>query len=133
MTTVFADTAFYVAVLNPRDDLAEAAEAYTRTAAVKVVTTEFVLIEVANFFSRPASRAAYVRLVSGLRADPDTTIRPASPDLFERALQLFAARPDKDWSLTDRASFVVMTDLNLTDALTADRHFEQAGFRALLA
>ena len=57
----------------------------------------------------------------------------ATSELFERGLALYNARPDKEWSLTDCISFVVMADEGLTDALTGDRHFEQAGFTALLA
>jgi predicted nucleic acid-binding protein len=64
--------------------------------------------------------------------DPHTQLIPATSDLFARGLDLFAKRPDKHWSLTDCTSFVVMTDQKLTDALTADEHFEQAGFRTLL-
>ncbi len=60
------------------------------------------------------------------------TIVPSSSDLFWRGIKLFDARPDKEWSLTDCISFEVMAELGLTDALTADHHFEQAGFRALL-
>jgi predicted nucleic acid-binding protein len=129
---VFADTAFYVALLNPRDALAAVALARARGSAVRVVTTEFVLIEVANFFSHSTTRSGYVRFVAGLRGDPHTEILPASAQLFDQGLKLFAARPDKDWSLTDCVSFVVMRERGLTDALTADRHFEQAGFRPLL-
>jgi predicted nucleic acid-binding protein len=57
---------------------------------------------------------------------------PASPELFQRGVELFRARPDKEWSLTDCISFVVMTEKGLSEALTGDRHFEQAGFHALL-
>ena len=54
------------------------------------------------------------------------------PAAYQAGFDLFANRPDKDWSLTDCISFGVMTERGLTEALTADRHFEQAGFRAVL-
>jgi hypothetical protein len=57
---------------------------------------------------------------------------PPSSDLFYAGLDLFSRRPDKYWSLTDCISFVVMERFSMTDALTADRHFQQAGFNALL-
>ena len=59
-------------------------------------------------------------------------IIPATADLFDRGVQLYAERADKEWSLTDCISFVVMADEGLADALTGDHHFEQAGFKALL-
>jgi hypothetical protein len=67
-----------------------------------------------------------------LRSDPNVQILPASQDLFERGLQLYSARPDQGWPLTDCTSFAAMRELGLTEALTADHHFEQAGFVALL-
>jgi uncharacterized protein len=73
-----------------------------------------------------------VRLVPSLRSDPNALIVPASPELFQRGYDLYARRPDKDWSLTDCTSFVVMKEQGLTDALTTDHHFEQAGFQMLL-
>lgn len=68
-----------------------------------------------------------------VRRVPNYRIIPATSDLLQRARDLFAARPDKAWSLTDCASFMVMQDESLTEALTTDRHFTQAGFHALLA
>jgi len=59
-------------------------------------------------------------------------IIPASSELFTKALKLYEQRPDKSWGLTDCASFVAMAENNLTDALTTDEHFRQAGFKALL-
>ena len=56
-----------------------------------------------------------------------------TPELLDRAVELFRSRADKNWPLTDCVSFVVMHDHKLTEALSADRHFEQAGFKALLA
>ena len=62
----------------------------------------------------------------------DTLVIPASTALMDRGIALFAARADKEWGLTDCISFVVMQEHNMTEALTADHHFEQAGFSALL-
>ena len=132
ISKVFADTSYYVSELNPRDALHSVARGFTTTYRGGVVTTEFVLIETANFLLRGEGRQAYVDLIRNLRNDPLTTIIPASAELFEKGLALFAARPDKEWSLTDCISFEVMTELELPDALTADLHFEQAGFRVLL-
>lgn len=67
-----------------------------------------------------------------MRNDPDVTVIRVNADLFDAGLQLFADRLDKYWSLTDCISFVVMLREGITDALTGDHHFEQAGFRALL-
>jgi predicted nucleic acid-binding protein len=64
--------------------------------------------------------------------DPNATIVAATHERFEEGIALCSYRMDKDWSLTDCISFIVMQNQGLTDALTADRHFEQAGFRALL-
>jgi len=97
-----------------------------------VVTTEFVLVEVANFFCRAAFRPLFSRLLQNLRAAPGVEVVLASNDLFDSGARLFEARADKDWSLTDCTSFQEMWDRGITDALTADHHFEQAGFRILL-
>ena len=66
------------------------------------------------------------------RSDPNVHIIPASHDLFQQGCELYFKRPDKNWSLTDCTSFVVMKEYGLTDALTTDHHFEQAGFTVLL-
>jgi predicted nucleic acid-binding protein len=81
----------------------------------------------------PSGRYAdFLALVDGMRASPRISIVPLDSALLERGLQLMAARLDKDWSLTDCISFVVMQDAGINEALSGDRHFEQAGFRALL-
>ena len=74
----------------------------------------------------------FLGLLEMLEKDTEVTLVPASADLWRGGIALFAARPDKDWSLTDCISFVVMQERSITDALTADHHFEQAGFMALL-
>lgn len=97
-----------------------------------LVVTEWVLTELADGLSAPRTRAAAVTVERRLRADARVTIIPSSADLFRRGFELYAGRLDKEWSLTDCISFVVMSDLAITEALTGDHHFEQAGFVALL-
>jgi len=65
--------------------------------------------------------------------DPAFRVVRATTELIERGKELYRRRPDKEWPLTDCISFVVMQDEGLTEALTGDHHFEQAGFKALLA
>ena len=132
MKSVFADTSFYLAVVNTKDALhARAMRAGGRFRG-RVVTTHYILMELGNALSRAEHRAAFVALVRQLRSDPDTIIIPASDDLFEKGLDLFTGRADKDWSLTDCISFEVMGQQRIAEALTEDHHFTQAGFHALL-
>ena len=70
-------------------------------------------------------------MLDALEDDPTVTIVPLTEQYYERSLGLYRGRPDKERGLTDCLSFVVMEDLRLTDALTADGHFRQAGSRAL--
>jgi predicted nucleic acid-binding protein len=96
------------------------------------VLTDFILLELGNAFSNCGQRGLFLRLADHLRSDRNTRIVAASRELLEQGLELFAGRADKDWSLTDCTSFVVMQAEGLHDALTTDRHFDQAGFVALL-
>ena len=98
----------------------------------RLVTTDYVLVELANLFSRTGDRGLFVRVVQALRSKEDVEIVAASAPLFDEGLALYAARPDKQWSLTDCLSFVVMRKRGISDALSTDHHFEQAGFTILL-
>jgi predicted nucleic acid-binding protein len=131
MTPLFADTSLYVAALNPRDGLHDRAKAAAATRG-RIVTTDFVLAEVANFFCKSGQRPLFVALAINLREAEDVEIVPATREWWDRGFDLFTARPDKEWSLVDCISFAVMTEYKLTDALTADHHFAQAGFVPLL-
>lgn len=71
-------------------------------------------------------------LLKHLKSDPLIEIVPPTLALFDMGLALYADRPDKQWSLTDCISFVVMRQHGLSEALTGDHHFEQAGYRAML-
>jgi predicted nucleic acid-binding protein len=129
---VFADTACFIALLNGKDAAHEMALHYSRQIYRQVAVTEFVLLELADAFSCPPDRGDFLSMDEHVRSTPAYTVIPASSDLLQRGRDLFAARSDKAWSLTDCTSFVVMQELAISEALTTDHHFAQAGFRALL-
>lgn len=132
MKAVFADTSYYVALLGPRDAHHERAVAWNERLLGQVVVTEYVLVELGSALSGLPDRHLFVPFIEELLKDPGTVFVPASAALLRQGLALFAARPDKEWSLVDCISFSVMKQRRLKDALTTDHHFEQAGFRALL-
>jgi predicted nucleic acid-binding protein len=115
VTLIFADTSFYVAFLSPRDAHHADAVNFTINSNATVLTTEFVIVELANIFSRVAGRANVIRFIKSLRTDPDTIIIIASGDRVERGFDLFSRRQDKEWSLTDCISFVVMEEHGITE------------------
>jgi uncharacterized protein len=132
---IFLDTAYAIALSSVRDQfhvraiaLAEQMEA----ARTRLVTTRAVLLEIGNALSRQRYRQAAVQVLDSLEADPTVEIVPLSEGLYARAAKLFRDRSDKEWGLTDCISILVMQDRGLSDALTTDEHFQQAGFRALL-
>ena len=132
MTPCFADAYYFLALLNPRDEAHDAAVAVNRHLRRPLVTSAFILMEVADGLGGTPGRGLFARLRERLAGDRRVTVVPPTSDLFERAASLYESRSDKSWSLTDCTSFVIMQDREIRDALTADRHFEQAGFVALL-
>ncbi|MDD2706729.1 MAG: PIN domain-containing protein [Verrucomicrobiae bacterium] len=132
MKAVFADSFFFLALINISDSAHSRAAEISRKLTCQRVTTAWVLTEVADALAHGKNRAAFLDLLAFLKHSPSLTILPPSQDLFDRGVELYARRLDKDWSLTDCISFVVMADEEISDALTADRHFEQAGFNLLL-
>ena len=132
MKSVFADTFYFLALLNERDAAHKRAVASSRTIGLSLVTTEFVLVELADALRKPQQRDEVLTLFQVVETDPAFQLVRASSELIQRGRRLYRERPDKNWPLTDCISFVVMQDHNLSEALTADRHFEQAGFKALL-
>lgn len=131
MTPVFADRLFYVALLNRRDEHHTTALNWATHERPTVVTTEFVLLEVANFFRQPPDRGKFAAFVRRIEDNPATNIVRCGSTWFQRGLDRFASRLDKEWSLTDCISFAVMGDRGLTQALTDDHHIVQAGFSVL--
>ena len=134
MRMVFADTGYWIALANPRDELhAKAVEATQNVAGAKIITTEMVLAELLNSFSEYGKlRKTAGELAERLRLHHGVSVVPQTPEQFDGALGLYIQMADKKWSLTDCASFRVMEEEGLQAALTYDRHFVQAGFKALL-
>lgn len=128
----FADTSYLLALLNPDDELHDSATALSSTLNEVVVTTMWVLTELGDALHRGRNREIFTRFLNTLDGHRDFEIVPASPEIFRQGVALFRDRSDKEWSLTDCISFVVRAEKRLSEALTADRHFEQAGFKALL-
>jgi uncharacterized protein len=135
MKKVFADAVYWIALLHQKDSLHQRAVTVSRSLdETQVVTTEMVLTELLNAFAERGTelRHAAAQLVQRLRQDPNTRIIPQTTAQFEDAFELYRNRRDKEWSHTDCASFLVMENQEITEALTYDQHFEQAGFKALL-
>jgi predicted nucleic acid-binding protein len=132
MSVVFADAFYFVARLNGHDQHHDRVVAFSRDFRASILTSDWILIEVADALAKSECRERVREFVLHLRQAAACEIIPASRDLFDRALQLYHQHADKEWTLTDCSSVLVMRERGLTDVLTADHHFEQAGFHALL-
>ena len=128
MPTLFADSWYYIELLDRRSASHTQAVEYLKGRRARIVTTAWVLTEVAAHFSRAKTRHLFVGLTELLNNDADTVVVPANADLFNLGTTMYRDRPDKDWSLVDCISFVIMGRQALYEALTADHHFRQAGF-----
>lgn len=131
----FLDTAFAIALISPNDAFHEKAlELATMIEETKssLVTTRAVVIEVGNALSKQSLRKSAVALIDSMEADETVIIVSISDDIYNEAFKLFRSRLDKEWGLTDCISFVVMKQRKITNALTTDQHFQQAGFVALM-
>lgn len=132
---VFLDTGYVIALSVEADEnheraveLAEQLEAEQ----TRLVTTRAIMLEIGNALSKLRYRQAAVELLNALENDSSVEIVPFSEELFAEALELFSSHLDKEWGLVDCVSFIVMREHGLTEALTTDKHYEQAGFRALM-
>jgi uncharacterized protein len=134
-TAVFADTGYWIALISPHDGLHnKAVELGKQLGGCTIVTSDMVLTEVLNMF---AERGSYLRdiaakAVQEIRSNACIEVVPQTRRLFQEAFELYCERADKEWSLTDCASFVIMKGRKITRALAYDEHFEQSSFVALL-
>jgi predicted nucleic acid-binding protein len=131
---VFADTFYWIALLNPADKWHQEAIAFSQTnPEVSLVTTDAVLIEVLNYFSDTGDRMrqAATALCEQAMAHVNTFVLPQTRETFNAGFDLYKARPDKGYSLTDCISMIEMGERRIRDVLTHDRHFNQEGFNLL--
>jgi predicted nucleic acid-binding protein len=134
MKQIFADTGYWIGLVNPRDQIHQKVMKITRElSSVRLLTTEMVLVELLNSFSDAGPlRRVVGGMVQKLRSNRDVIIVPQTSEQFESALRRYKQAADKSWSLTDCASFEVMEAEQIQAALTHDQHFAQAGFETLL-
>jgi uncharacterized protein len=133
---LFLDTSYALALSIVRDQYHTAARELARrirSQRTRLITTHAVILEIGNAMAKARQRAAGLDLIEALQDDPAVEIVPLSDELFAEGVALFRRHQDKEWGLTDCISFVVMHTRGLRDALTADHHFRQAGFQAILA
>jgi len=133
---VFVDTNYLVALLDRRDGLHDAAVNLEGVLSEqKLVTSDLVLGELLNFFSAfgPDLRERAAQVVDELRSDAAAIeVVPDDPDLFDRTLEFYRARPDKEYSFVDCSSMVLMIERGIVEVATADHHFAQKGLVRLL-
>jgi predicted nucleic acid-binding protein len=132
MKQVFADAFYYIALLNPSDRFHFATVQAAQNLTFTLVTTSWVLVEVADALSAPTVRDRTHRFLRHVLDDPGTLVIKDHQPWYDRGMDLYGERLDKSWSLTDCISFAVMTEKGISDALTGDHHFVQAGFQILL-
>ena len=138
MNDYFADSGYWIALITPGDEfhaLAVEYDALLEAQNDRIVTTQLALNEVLapRSGSTAQLRRAAIELIDRITQDTRVSIVPQSPEQFAEAFAMFrTVADDKEWSITDCASFLVMQQLSITNALTSDHHFRQAGFTVLL-
>ncbi|MDQ6786631.1 MAG: PIN domain-containing protein [Acidobacteriota bacterium] len=135
MKEIFADTSHFVAVFHPSDQLHEKAVTVEKSLIeTRIITTDFVLIEVLNYFSdfREYFKTRIARAVETIISKSEIQIVECSREEFLKGFEFYNLRLDKGFSLTDCVSMNVMRERNIGEILTNDDHFEQEGFRILL-
>jgi predicted nucleic acid-binding protein len=137
MSEIFADTSGWGNLFDttqPFHRLAASTYLSAIQTQTKIVTSNYVLLELVALMARPLkfTRSRIGALVDDIRRSPNVDIVHVDANLNDDAWQLYKSRPDKEWSLVDCASFVVMTQHGISESLSSDRHFEQAGFVCLL-
>ena len=134
---MFADTSGWATVADRRQSFHAQAARLVQAAIANgesIVTSNLVLVELTALFTSPLRipRSQQIQFLDDLRSDPNVEIAVVDPVLEASAWQLWRSRTDKDWTMTDCASFLIMQQRGITDALTTDHHFEQAGLVRLL-
>jgi hypothetical protein len=129
---IFIDTGYILALVNTKDTFHQRAMKAMHQVHPPFLTTEAILTEIGNALARQQWRTLAVSVIQQLRNDSDLECISISSSLFDQAVQLYSTRPDKEWGITDCSSFVVMQEREITEVLTTDHHFTQAGFHIIL-
>jgi predicted nucleic acid-binding protein len=132
---VFLDTAFVIASAIESDAFHEKALELLkeiRARGIQMVTTHAIVLEIGNALAGPRYRRLAITALDSMETDDKVTIIPLTEELLEMGYKLYRSRMDKEWGLVDCVSFVTMKQLGITESLTADLHFKQAGFATLL-
>jgi uncharacterized protein len=129
---IFLDSGYLIALIRKRDNFHRAASEASELYTGPFLTTDLILMELANSLAKPPHRSTVVMLIERIQSDRNTTIVPFSSRGMSKAFALFKSRSDKTWGLVDCFSFVVMKEKEINQALTFDEHFQQAGFYAPL-
>lgn len=135
MKIFFADTSYFIAFIDQKDRLYETVKSVSQNLSpMYLVTTELVFVELLNAFS---AHGLYLReftadTIEKMYKNINIKIIPLDSQCFKTGLLMYKKYKDKSWSLTDCVSFIAMKNENISEALTADKHFEQAGFNVLL-
>ena len=133
---IFVDTSALVGLISNRDFLHDRCVSLMTELIDKnaiLITSEAVLFELANEFSRTKFRQLAADFAQQIISNPDFEVVWSTRELFDLAINLYKSRSDKAWSLTDCVGFVVMQERGIQAAFTSDKHFEQAGFEKLIS
>ncbi len=132
MSGIFLDTSYLIALINKRDNLHEVAVVASNKFHGPFLTTQLILVEIANSLCLPAQRPLAISIIEKMQDDTLTTIVEYTPHRFDKAWALFKKRTDKSWGLVDCFSFIAMDELGVKEALKFDEHFRQAGYNVPL-
>jgi len=135
MKAIFIDTAAWLALINKTDALHEKAKKIRNRLlkeSVQLLVTDYILVEIANTLSRIPFRTSAIQLINFIQASSNIQLVEINREIYGEAWEMYRSRLDKEWSLTDCTSFVIMNRVGIKDAFTSDHHFEQAGFNILM-
>jgi uncharacterized protein len=133
--TVLLDTSFIIALENRDDPYHDRAKSLDRELMVKGAVYLLhwgILLEIADGYARARRRSKALDLLDRIESEDGYLVHPITDSILDEAVRLYRSRPDKEWGLTDCVSFILMRQHEVLEALTADTHFRQAGFVALL-
>ena len=122
----FGDTLYWIALINSRDQWHQRAVSINaELSEARLVTTDSVLTELANFFAEygEVMRRKVALAIRSVLSDEEVEVLSESRQTFLDGLMLYESRSDKAYSLTDCIAMNVMSKCGITDVLTHDTQF----------